>query len=119
MSVALDDFETGYSSFNYLTMFPFDKIKIDKFFSMNLLNRSDCAAIIASVITLGHGLGIPTLAEGVETSQQFDRLRAAGVDFCQGFLLGRPVPPSELDFNLSYDPCEAQVIVPLGGAPCV
>jgi diguanylate cyclase (GGDEF)-like protein len=109
VSVALDDFGTGYSSFNYLTMFPFDKIKIDKFFSMNLLNRSDCAAIIASVITLGHGLGIPTLAEGVEPSQQFDRLRAAGVDFCQGFLLGRPVPASELDFKLSYAPCEPKV----------
>jgi diguanylate cyclase (GGDEF)-like protein len=109
VSVALDDFGTGYSSFNYLTMFPFDKIKIDKFFSMNMRNRNDCAAIITSVITLGRGLGIPTLAEGVETREQFELLRAAGVDFCQGYFLGRPAPPSELDLGGSHSPREPWV----------
>jgi EAL domain-containing protein (putative c-di-GMP-specific phosphodiesterase class I) len=100
VSVALDDFGSGYSSLSYLTMFPFDKIKIDKFFSMNLMNRGDCAAIIASIIALGRGLGIPTIAEGVETPEQYERLRAAGVDSCQGYLFGRPVPASALDFSV-------------------
>jgi diguanylate cyclase (GGDEF)-like protein len=96
ISIALDDFGTGYSSLNYLTMFPFDRIKIDRVFAMNLMSRSECAAIISSIITLGRGLGIATLAEGVETRQQFELLRAAGVDHCQGFLFGRPVPASAL-----------------------
>jgi diguanylate cyclase (GGDEF)-like protein len=99
VSVALDDFGTGYSSLSYLTMFPFDKIKIDKFFSMNLTNRGDCAAIISSIITLGRGLGIATLAEGVETTEQFERLQGQGIDYCQGYLFGRPVPAAALDFT--------------------
>jgi diguanylate cyclase (GGDEF)-like protein len=99
VSVALDDFGSGYSSLSYLTMFPFDKIKIDKFFSMNLEKRSDCAAIVSSIISLGRGLGIQTMAEGVETEQQFERLRTAGVDYCQGYLFGRPVPAPALDFT--------------------
>lgn len=99
VSVALDDFGAGYSSLSYLTSFPFDRIKIDKFFSMNLVDRSDCAAIVSSVITLARGLGISTVAEGVETMRQFELLREAGVDCCQGFLFGHPVPASKLKFG--------------------
>lgn len=98
VSVALDDFGTGYSSLSYLTSFPFDRIKIDKFFSINLLERSDCAAIVSSVITLARGLGISTVAEGVETIRQFELLKEAGVDYCQGFLFGHPVPAAALSF---------------------
>jgi diguanylate cyclase (GGDEF)-like protein/PAS domain S-box-containing protein len=99
ISIALDDFGTGYSSLSYLTMFPFDKIKIDKSFTQNMTSRSECAAIVSSVLTLGRCLGIATTAEGVETEQQFASLLASGVDMVQGYLFGRPCPVSELDFG--------------------
>jgi diguanylate cyclase (GGDEF)-like protein/PAS domain S-box-containing protein len=97
VSIALDDFGTGYSSLSYLTKFPFDKIKIDKSFTQNLIKRVECRAIVSSVRALGHGLDILTTAEGVETEQQFEMLRAAGINLVQGYLFGRPCPASELD----------------------
>ncbi len=99
ISIVLDDFGTGYSSLSYLTMFPFDKIKIDKSFTQGLTNRADCAAIVASVLTLARGLDMAVTAEGVETNQQFELLRAAGVHQAQGYLFGRPVPVAELSFS--------------------
>ncbi|HEX4557130.1 MAG TPA: EAL domain-containing protein [Xanthobacteraceae bacterium] len=98
VSIVLDDFGTGYSSLGYLTRFPVDKIKIDKSFTQGLSQRADCAAIVSSVVTLAHGLDIATTAEGVETEEQFELLRAAGVTQVQGFLFGRPRPMSELGF---------------------
>jgi diguanylate cyclase (GGDEF)-like protein/PAS domain S-box-containing protein len=98
VSIALDDFGTGYSSLSYLTKVPFDKIKIDKSFTQNLTKRKECAAVISSVQALGLGLDILTTAEGVETEQQFEMLRAAGVNLIQGYLFGRPCPASELSF---------------------
>jgi len=98
VALVLDDFGTGYSSLSYLTKFPFDKIKIDKSFTQNLTKRAECAAIIASVRALGYSLDITTTAEGVETEQQFEMLRATGIDTMQGYLFGRPCPVSELDF---------------------
>jgi diguanylate cyclase (GGDEF)-like protein len=98
VSIALDDFGTGYSSLSHLTMFPFDKIKSDKWFTQNLTKRADCAAIVSAVLALGSGLDIMTVAEGVETKQQFELLRAAGVNFVQGYLFGRPCPASELEY---------------------
>jgi diguanylate cyclase (GGDEF)-like protein len=98
VSIVLDDFGTGYSSLGYLTRFPVDKIKIDKSFTQGLSQRADCAAIVSSVVTLAHGLDITTTAEGVETEEQFELLRAAGVTQVQGFLFGRPRPISELGF---------------------
>jgi EAL domain-containing protein (putative c-di-GMP-specific phosphodiesterase class I) len=95
LSIALDDFGTGFSSINYLTIFPFDKIKIDKSFTKGILNRGDCKAVVASTLALAQGLGIVTTAEGVETEEQFEYMRAAGVELAQGYLFGRPVPISE------------------------
>jgi diguanylate cyclase (GGDEF)-like protein len=95
LSIALDDFGTGFSSINYLTIFPFDKIKIEKSFTRGILNRSDSRAVVASTLALAQGFGIVTTAEGVETEEQFDYMRAAGVDLAQGYLFGRPVPISE------------------------
>ena len=103
VSLALDDFGTGYSSLSYLTKFPFDKIKIDKSFTQNMMKRAECAAIISSVRALGQGLDILTTAEGVETEQQFGMLRAAGVNLAQGYLFGRPCPASELRFAWDDD----------------
>jgi diguanylate cyclase (GGDEF)-like protein len=98
-SIALDDFGTGYSSLSYLTIFPFDTIKIDKSFTQNLTKRAECRAIISAVLALGSGLSIKTVAEGVETEEQFQLLRAAGVDFVQGYLFGRPRPMAELELD--------------------
>ena len=95
LSIALDDFGTGFSSINYLTMFPFDKIKIDRPFTQGVLSRSDCCAVVASTLALARGLGIVTTAEGIETEEQFEYMQAAGVALAQGYLLGRPVPISE------------------------
>ena len=92
ITIVLDDFGTGYSSLSQLTMFPFDKIKIDKSFTQNLTKRSDCAAIIAATLTLAQSLGIETTAEGVETAEQSRLLQLAGVTSLQGYLFKRPVP---------------------------
>jgi diguanylate cyclase (GGDEF)-like protein len=100
ISFALDDFGTGHSSLSCLTAFPFDKIKIDKSFVGNLLESYKATAIISSIATLAHGLDISVTAEGVETREQFEMLRTLGVNFVQGYLLGRPVPKSELETQL-------------------
>jgi diguanylate cyclase (GGDEF)-like protein len=97
ISLALDDFGTGYSSLSYLTAFPFDKIKIDKSFIGNLTKRQKSSAIISSIVTLARGLDMAVTAEGVETAEQFEQLRTLGVNFAQGYLLGRPVPIAELE----------------------
>ena len=99
VSIALDDFGTGYSSLSYLTMFPFDKIKIDRSFTQNMTKRAECAAIVSSVLALGRGLGTVTTAEGVETEEQFELLRASGVNTVQGYLFGRPCPVSEIELG--------------------
>jgi diguanylate cyclase (GGDEF)-like protein/PAS domain S-box-containing protein len=99
ISMALDDFGTGYSSVNYLANFPFDKIKIDKSFTQGVLNRRDCKAVVASTLALAQGLGTVTTAEGVETEEQLEYMRSAGVDLVQGYLFGRPVPISQLDLH--------------------
>jgi diguanylate cyclase (GGDEF)-like protein/PAS domain S-box-containing protein len=99
IAISLDDFGTGYSSLRYLTTFPIDKIKIDKSFTQNITHRADCAAVVASVLALGSGLEVATVAEGVETKQQFDILRASGVNYVQGYLFGAPCPAEEIDFK--------------------
>ena len=95
LSIALDDFGTGFSSINYLTIFPFDKIKIDKSFTRGILSRADCKAVVASSLALAKGLGIITTVEGIETEDQLEYMRAAGVELAQGYLFGKPVPVSE------------------------
>jgi diguanylate cyclase (GGDEF)-like protein/PAS domain S-box-containing protein len=102
VSIALDDFGTGYSSLSYLTMIPFDMIKIDRSFTQQLSTRSEVAAIVSSILTLASGLGIATTAEGVETAEQFERLRALGVTLVQGYLFARARPACELEFLGSH-----------------
>jgi diguanylate cyclase (GGDEF)-like protein len=99
IKIVLDDFGTGYSSLSYLRMFPFDKIKIDRSFVAEFSNRADCAAIVCAVAGLGRTLQLDTTAEGVETDEQFELLRAAGCTQAQGFLFSRPVPAAALDFG--------------------
>ncbi|SEQ02233.1 diguanylate cyclase (GGDEF) domain-containing protein [Faunimonas pinastri] len=92
ISIAMDDFGTGYSSLSYLRSFPFDQIKIDQSFIRDLMLRNDCRAIVDSIISLGHSLGMTTTAEGVELPEQVTELRKLGCDFAQGYLFGRPQP---------------------------
>jgi diguanylate cyclase (GGDEF)-like protein len=100
ISIVLDNCGAGYSSASYLTSFPFDKIKIDRPIAQGVARR-ECAAVVASVIALARGLDVTTAAKGVERSDQFEALAAAGVDYVQGYLFGRPVPYAELNLELS------------------
>jgi diguanylate cyclase (GGDEF)-like protein len=99
VTVALDDFGTGYSSLSQLTMFPFDKVKIDRSFVRELANRSDCAAIVCAIANLGRALNIVTTAEGIETEEQLTLARTAGCSLAQGYFFGGAVPASDLDFS--------------------
>jgi diguanylate cyclase (GGDEF)-like protein/PAS domain S-box-containing protein len=94
--IALDDFGTGYSSLSHLRGFPFDKIKIDRSFVKDLARRRDCTAIITAISTLARSLGIATTAEGVETAEQLDFLRAQGCTQAQGFLFSPARPRADL-----------------------
>jgi diguanylate cyclase (GGDEF)-like protein len=90
--VSMDDFGSGYSSLSYLQAFPFDKIKIDRAFVMNLGRNPQSAAIVRAVIDLGHGMEMSIVAEGVETAEQLSFLANEGCDAVQGYLLGKPLP---------------------------
>jgi diguanylate cyclase (GGDEF)-like protein len=92
--ISMDDFGTGYSSLSYLRSFPFDKIKIDRSFMRDLKTRSDSLAIVQAVIGLGHSLGMSTTAEGIETTEQLEAVRAHGCNEVQGFLFSPPVAAS-------------------------
>ena len=94
--ISMDDFGTGYSSLSYLRSFPFDKIKIDRSFTRELGKQEDCAAIIRAVTRLGSSLGMLTIAEGVETREQLDILRAEGCDQVQGYLFSKAVPAASI-----------------------
>jgi diguanylate cyclase (GGDEF)-like protein len=95
--VALDDFGTGYSSLSYLQKFPFNQLKIDRAFVASLGTTGNAGAIIQSIVTLGHALGMKVLAEGVETDEQRVLLRLAGCDEMQGFLFSKPRPAEAID----------------------
>lgn len=90
--ISMDDFGSGYSSLSYLQAFPFDKIKIDRAFIINLGRNPQSAAIVRAVIDLGHGLEMSIIAEGVETIDQLTFLAREGCDGVQGYLLGKPLP---------------------------
>ncbi len=95
--IALDDFGTGYSSLSYLQRFPFTQLKIDRAFVASLGSTGNAGAIIQSIVTLGHALGMKVLAEGVETDEQRVLLRLAGCDEMQGFLFAKPRPAAAID----------------------
>ncbi len=94
--ISMDDFGTGYSSLSYLRRFPFDKIKIDQSFVQGMASHDDCRAIVRAVIGLGQSLNIAVNAEGVETAEQWNALRAEGCNQVQGFLFSKPRPSDEI-----------------------
>jgi diguanylate cyclase (GGDEF)-like protein len=96
VTIALDDFGIGYSSLSYLRAFPFSKIKIDQSFIRELDENSESAPIVRTIADLGRSLGVPTIAEGVETPAQLRLVRAAGCKEAQGYLFSRPVPASDV-----------------------
>ena len=92
VQIALDDFGTGYSSLSYLRSFPFDTVKIDRCFVSDLGASTSGNVIVQAVILIASGLGIQTVAEGIETDQQLRLLGLLGCQKGQGYLLSRPVP---------------------------
>jgi diguanylate cyclase (GGDEF)-like protein/PAS domain S-box-containing protein len=94
--IALDDFGTGYSSLSYLRVFPFDRIKIDGSFVKELPHNVECVSIVRAMADLARGLHMATTAEGVETPEQLEALRAYGCTAAQGYLFSRPLPAGEL-----------------------
>ena len=90
-SIAIDDFGTGYSSLSYLKSFPISTLKIDRSFINDLPNDPKAAAVAKAVLSLGRGLGLEVVAEGVETEAQLEFLKGIGCDQIQGFLLSRSI----------------------------
>ena len=92
----MDDFGTGYSSLSYLQTFPFDTIKIDRSFVKNLDDNSGSINIVRAIAAMAEGMNISTTAEGVETQEQLDKVRAEGCCEIQGYLVSKPLPVSEV-----------------------
>lgn len=95
--IALDDFGIGHSSMEYLLKFPIDVIKIDRAFVSQITTARGDRAIVRAMTVLGQSLGMTVIAEGVENQRQCDFIEAVGVNEVQGYLIGKPMPPQELE----------------------
>ena len=94
--IALDDFGTGYSSLSYLQRFPFDKIKIDRCFVTDIAEPQGSSSIVQAVVNIAAARHMTTTAEGVETEQQRELLRALGCSEMQGYLFSPPKPAADI-----------------------
>nr|WP_279313422.1 bifunctional diguanylate cyclase/phosphodiesterase [Acetobacter sp. AN02] len=106
VKIVLDDFGTGYSSLSYLQRVPFDKIKIDRSFIDRMADDASARTIVESIIGMSHRLHLRVTAEGIETSEQLALLLQTGCDEMQGFLLGRPMPATQIRAD---SPLSAQI----------
>ena len=95
VKIAIDDFGTGYCSLSYLKRFPIDTLKIDQSFISDVCVDKDDAAIVRTIVTLGHALGVNVIAEGVETAEQLEYLMSVGCDVFQGYLFSKPLSVDE------------------------
>jgi EAL domain-containing protein (putative c-di-GMP-specific phosphodiesterase class I) len=91
VSLALDDFGAGWSSFSRLSSYPWDLIKLDRSFIARLGEDDGAEHVVSAMVAMAHALGIPTVAEGVETQRQLDYVIDIGCDIAQGYLFSRPV----------------------------
>jgi diguanylate cyclase (GGDEF)-like protein len=98
VAIALDDFGVGYSSLSYLTAFAFNKVKIDKSF-IDRIGRPETVAVLASIVQLARTLNLSIVAEGIETREQAEKVRALGISLGQGYYFSKPVPLAELNFG--------------------
>jgi EAL domain-containing protein (putative c-di-GMP-specific phosphodiesterase class I) len=98
--ISLDDFGTGYSSLSYLKMLPVDTVKLDQSFVRDVTSDRGDAAIATAVLTLARSLDLGVIAEGVESREQLDFLRARGCDVMQGFFFSRPLAASDMGSRL-------------------
>jgi EAL domain-containing protein (putative c-di-GMP-specific phosphodiesterase class I) len=94
--LAVDDYGTGYSTLAYLRRLPLNELKIDKSFTMGMIEDASDALIVRSTIELAHKLGLTVVASGVEDETTLGKLRELGCDSVQGFLLARPMPADEI-----------------------
>ncbi len=101
VKISVDDFGTGYSSMSYLKRFPLDTLKIDRSFVKDLENDPNDESIIKAIVAMSKGLGLTTIAEGVENEQQRELLSRIGCDLMQGYLISRPVPAEQVVAFLS------------------
>ena len=102
--MCMDDFGTGYSSLGYLHRFPLDELKIDRSFVSGMEFDPRNAQLVQAIVALARNLGVAVVAEGVESRDQLQSLRALGCDYAQGFLFSAPVPDDEADALLASDP---------------
>ena len=103
LKISIDDFGTGYSSLSYLHRFPIDTLKVDKSFVMNIDDLGEDHAIVETIITLGHHLGMDVIAEGIETSGQAQKLKALNCEYGQGYYFARPLPAEEAEALLTKE----------------
>ncbi|MCL1470674.1 EAL domain-containing protein [Argonema antarcticum] len=101
IKLCIDDFGTGYSSLSRLHTFPIDTLKIDRSFVSSLGYNSDTTAIVQTIISLAHNLGIDVVAEGIETTEQLEKLKDLGCEFGQGYLFSKPLPSEKVTQLLS------------------
>ena len=97
LRISLDDFGTGFSSLSYLNGLPIDTLKIDKSFIDRVETDASTRIIMESIVSMVDKLGYETIAEGVETREQFEYMYNIGCDIIQGFYLGKPMPPDEME----------------------
>ncbi|HKI85501.1 MAG TPA: EAL domain-containing protein, partial [Thermoanaerobaculia bacterium] len=97
VKIAVDDLGTGYASLEYLSRLEIDSFKIDRTFVGNIANHERNRAVVEAVLLMGERMGLRVIAEGIETEEELEILRALGCRYGQGFLLGRPMPASDFD----------------------
>ncbi len=104
VSIVMDDFGTGYSSLSHLRKYPFDGIKIDKSFILDMISNPEDALLVRATIAMGKSLDLNVTAEGVETEMQLNELNHMGCDFAQGYLFSSAVPSHEFELLLGASP---------------